>query len=70
MSQLRYPQRWQLCHRVGLLSLSVALADSEKSQKQLTLSGEQISWGSSDIDDRASSIDDFETKALRTISFF
>ena len=49
---------------------SAGAADSGKSQKQITLSGEQLSWGSSDIDHRASSIDDFKTKALRAISFF
>ena len=44
--------------------------DSAKSQKPITISGERIGWGSSDIDDRASSMDDFRSKALRTLIIF
>ena len=44
--------------------------DSAKSQKPITISGEPIGWGSSDIDGRASSTDDFKTKALRTLIIF
>ena len=44
--------------------------DSAKSQKQITLSGGEIFWGSSDIDCRATSTDDFRTKALRTLIIF
>ena len=44
--------------------------DSAKSQKRITISGEPIGWGASDIDGRASSMDDFKTKALRTLIIF
>ena len=44
--------------------------DSAKSQKPITISGEQAFWESSDIDCRALSIDDFRTKALRTLIIF
>ena len=44
--------------------------DSAKSQKQITLSGEEINWGSSDIDCRASSINGYRTEALRTLIVF
>ena len=44
--------------------------NSSKSQKQITLLGEEVIWSSSDIDCRASSTDDFNTKALRTLIIF
>ena len=44
--------------------------DSAKSQKQITLLGEEIAWGSSDIACRASSTDDFSTEAFRTLIIF
>ena len=44
--------------------------NSAKSQKQITLSGEEIIWGSSDIDCKALSTDDYRTKALRTLIIF
>ena len=43
--------------------------DSAKSQKQITLSG-GVFCGSSDIDCRATSTDDFNTKALHTLIIF
>jgi hypothetical protein len=44
--------------------------DSAKSQKQITHSGEEIVWGSSDIDCRTSSTYGYRTKALRTLIIF
>jgi len=44
--------------------------DSAKSQKQITHSGEEIFWGSSDIDCRASFTDGYRTKELRTLIIF
>ena len=43
---------------------------SAKSQKQITLLGEDIVWGSSEIDRNASSTDGYTTKALRTFNIF
>ena len=42
-------------------------ADSAKSQKRMTLSGDKIFWDASDIDCKALSTDDCRTKALRTL---
>ena len=50
--------------------LEVGGVDSAKSQKPITILGEQSYWGSSDIDGRASATDDFRTKALRTLIIF
>ena len=50
--------------------LEVGGVDSAKSQKPITILGEPIGWGSSDIDGRASATDDFRTKALRTLIIF
>ena len=44
--------------------------DSAKFQKQITLSGEEIAWGTSDIACRASSTDDFSTEAFHTLIIF
>ena len=44
--------------------------DSAKSQKQITLSGEEIFWVSSDIVFRVSSTDDDRTEAVRTLVNF
>jgi hypothetical protein len=44
--------------------------DSAKSQKQITLSGEEIFWVSSDIDCRVSTTDGYRTKELRTLIIF
>ena len=44
--------------------------DSAKSQKQITLLGEEIFWVSSDIDCRVSTIDGYRTKELRTLIIF
>ena len=45
-------------------------ADSAKSQKLITLSGEEIFWVFSNIDCRVSSTDGYRTKELRTLIIF
>ena len=48
----------------------IILGDSAKTQKQITRLGELFAWGFSEINCRASSTDDFNTKALCTLLIF